>query len=115
MAVRDSRKSYEKAIETVAVLKQETRDLELCMSEEACLATEDADRLDAFTDFLILESARAKRKCERLERKCRVQAFEPTGLKDLKTLCEQEEQLAKDLLCYSLGRLRRRKPIAQSV
>jgi hypothetical protein len=99
MAVRELREGYEKAMQTVAVLKKET--------------TDDADRLDAFTDFLILESARAKRKCERLERKCRLQAFEPAGLKDLKTLCEQKERLAKDLLCYSLGHLRRRKPIAQ--
>lgn len=111
MAVRDLRKSYEKAIETVAVLKKETRDLELCMSREACLATDDAERLDAFTDFLILESARAKRKCERLEHKCKLQAFEPTGLNDLKTLCKQHEQLAKDLLCYSLGHLRRRNSV----
>jgi hypothetical protein len=100
MAVRDLRESYEKAIKTVAVLKKET--------------TDDADRLDAFTDFLILESARAKTKCERLERECKLQAFEPTGLKDLKILCNQKEQLAKDLLCYSLGHLKRQKPIAQS-
>ena len=91
MAVRDLRESYKKAIETVAVLKKETID--------------DTERLDAFTDFLVLESARAKRKCDRLERECKLQAFEPAGLKDLKALCNQKEQLAKDLLCYSLGHL----------
>jgi len=97
MAVRDLRKSYKKAIETVAVLKKETID--------------DTERLDAFTDFLILESARAKSKCDRLERECKLQAFEPAGLKDLKALCNQKEQVAKDLLCYSLGHLRRRNSV----
>lgn len=100
-AVRDLRESYEKAIKIIACLKKE--------------AIEDADKLDAFTDFLILESARAKRKFERLERKCKLQAFEPAGLKELKSLCNQKEQLAKDLLCYSLGRLRRAKSIAQGM
>lgn len=99
-AVTDLRESYEKTLETVNVLKNET--------------TDNADKLDTFTDFLILETARDKKRYESLERECKLESFEPARLKDLKTLCDQKEQLAKDLLCYSLGRLRRPKPAAQS-
>jgi len=97
--VKRLKKSYEKAIQTIAALKKET--------------IEDSERLDAFTDFLILESASAKRRCEGLERECKLQAFKHAKLRDLKTQCNLMEQLAKDLLCYSLGDLRRSGPVAE--
>jgi hypothetical protein len=123
VAIKGLRESYKKAVETVAALKKEIDDLELGMSEETSTGT-DADasrldssieRLDAFTNSLILESAQAKRKCERLEHECGMHAFEPVRLKDLEVLCKQIEHLAKDLLCYSLGHLRRQKPLSTRV
>jgi len=115
MAIRDLRKSYRRTVKTVASLKEKINDLELRISRERHAQhhpqleklNSAVESLDIFVDSVIVESARAKENCERLKRKCEMQAFKPAQLENLQTLCQENEQLAKDLLCYSLGRLRR--------
>jgi len=115
LAIRNLKKDHEEAVKTVAFLKKRIDDLELHISKEGYVRT-DADagklnsameQLDRFIDSLILNSARVKEKCERLAQECQIRSFEPVGLESLRALCHENEQLAKDLLCYSLGRFKR--------
>jgi len=113
-AIKDLEKNRKKAAKTVAFLKKKINDLELSINDESCAKTDAGmerlnsaiERLDRFVDSVILENARVISECERLERECRALAFECARLESLKTLCQEFEQLAKDLLCYSLGHIR---------
>jgi len=115
MTIRDMRISYRRTVKTVASLKKKINDLELRISERGYAQPHPqleklnsaVERLDRFVDSVIVESARTKENCEGLKRMCDMQTVKPTQLKDLLTLRQENEQLAKDLLCYSLGRLRR--------
>jgi len=112
LAIKDVKEKYRKAIETVAILKRKIDDLERGTIGEGC-AEADAnieeldstvEKLDEFIDSVILSSARVKAKCDELEHECRSLESEAVSLGELKTLCQEYEHLAKDLLCYSLGR-----------
>jgi len=113
-AIRGVEKNRKKAVETVALLKNQINDLERSISDESCAKSSAemerlnsaTERLDRFIDSVVLENAQAAGEYERLECECRALAFESTRLEDLKTLCQEYEQLAKDLLCYSLGQFR---------
>jgi len=102
-------------VRRVALLKKKINYLELSLSQEGCTRTEVGmeklnaltERLDKFVDSVISESVRARQKCERLNQECKMQAFDLAKLEDLETSCKEIEQLAKDLLCYSLGHFRR--------
>jgi len=115
-AIRDLEENHKKAAKTMTFLKKRINDLELSISNESCVKTDAGmerlnsatQRLDRFVDSVILENAHAMRQYERFERECRALAFESVRLEDFKALCQEYEQLAKDLLCYSLGHIRPR-------
>jgi len=114
LAIKDVEEKYRKAVETVATLKKKIDDLEVrAVGEDHAEAEESieelnsaVEKLDEFIDSVILSSAKAKAKCDELEHNCRSLESEDVGLRDLKTLCQEYEQLAKDLLCYLLGRFK---------
>jgi len=70
-----------------------------------------AESLDRFVDSVIHDIVKAWKRHDRMRRQCELLGFEPPSMKALKMVCEENEQLAKDLLCYSLGRLRQVKSI----
>ena len=115
------RQDHNKTVKTLSSLKKKINDLELKISQKSNAST-DADvkklnsameRLDTLVDSAILRSTNATREYERLKLKCGAKASEPAELKDLLTLCQRDEQLAKDLLCYSLAQLKKDQPIRQ--
>lgn len=112
-AIGDLRQNYTKTLSSVASLKRKVNELELRTSENGSTC-DDANReklslavneLDQFIDSVVSRAAKTKQKCDRLKLECSAQSHEPVGLKELLSLCSENEQLAKDLLCYSLGRL----------
>ena len=115
LAIRDFRRNHRKAVRTVTFLKRKINDLELSVSQEDCARAEDdkkklnalIERLDGFVDSVISESARTREQCERLKHECKMQEFDPVTVENLETSCKETEQLAKDLLCYSLGHFRK--------
>jgi hypothetical protein len=66
-----------------------------------------AGSLDELTDSLILRSKRAWQAFERLSKECEAEGFESARLDGLKALCKKQEELAANLLCYSLGRFKK--------
>jgi hypothetical protein len=56
------------------------------------------------TDFQILGSKNAWEEYRKLENYCKQFAFHSVELDNLKVVCKKMEELAADLLCYSLGR-----------
>jgi len=112
-AIQDLRHDYAKTLGSVASLKKKVNDLELRTSENG-VRSDDVNReklslavneLDRFIDSVIAKAVKTKQMCEKLELECSRQSHEPAELKELLSLCSENEQLAKDLLCYSLGRL----------
>lgn len=108
--------SYGRALKAVEKLKEKMNELELRINgKEPPESSEDIDelsstieKLDRFTDSLILRSKRAWEEYGRLEHECKIQAFEHARIEDLKAICKKSEQLAADLLCYSLGYFKRK-------
>ena len=64
------------------------------------------DSLERLTDSEILRSQAAWKKYEKLKQECERHDLTVPQLDELRTLCKMTEQLAADLLCYSLGLLR---------
>ena len=113
--VKDIRKSYMKALRSVEKIKGKMNRLELNVSQNNSSTSEDQNALDSaiedlnkITDFQISESERAWIKYQQLERDCKIYAFEPTGLNELKAQCKKNEELASNLLCYSLAHFKRK-------
>ena len=112
-AIEDLRQNHTKTLDSVASLKKKVNELELRTSENGPTRA-DANReklnlavneLDQLIDSVISQAAKKKHRCEKLKLDCSTQPHAPARLKELLTLCAENEQLAKDLLCYSLGRL----------
>ncbi len=112
-AIKDLKQNYTKTLSSVASLKRKVNDLEQRASEKSSTCT-DANReklnlavneLDQFIDSVIAQATKTRQNCEKLKLECSAQSRESIGLKELLSLCSENEQLAKDLLCYSLGRL----------
>jgi SPX domain protein involved in polyphosphate accumulation len=111
--IEDLKRNYAETLSSIASLKKKVNNLEQKTSEndsthynanreKLSLAV---NELDQFIDSVISQTAKTRQKCERLKLECSMQSLEPVGLKELLSLCSENEQLAKDLLCYSLGRL----------
>jgi cell division septum initiation protein DivIVA len=116
-ATRDIQEDYENALRTVVKLKQKMNELEQRIGQKKREDTKDlnslrsaADSLDRLTDSQILMSKKAWKTYEEMEHACRAQALQLPQLHELRILCKKTEQLAADLLCYSLGRLKQEKP-----
>jgi hypothetical protein len=109
---------YQRTLKTVAGLKEKMNSLEQRISkkkpneahEDMNSLRSERQSLDKLTDSLILKSKEAWKKHEELNQLCKTQRLKLSQLDELQTTCKKTEQLAADLLCYSLGMLERRKP-----
>ena len=92
----------------VETLKNQLNRLERQVSENRdAKALELAiERLNRLTDSIIMRSKQAWAMYSRLEHECEQSAVHPVQLNDLKAMCKKTEQLAADLLCYSLARFK---------
>ena len=115
-AMRNVKEDYENALETIGMLKEKMNDLEQIIGQKKPEeATEDIaslrsaiDSLERLTDSEILRSKAAWKKYEELKQECEKHVLAPPQLEELRTLCKRTEQLAADLLCYSLGLLKQK-------
>jgi hypothetical protein len=116
-AMRNVKEDYEKALGTVGMLKEKMNELEQRIGQKkpeeargdmASLKSA-IDSLERLTDSEILKSKAAWKKYEQLKHECEKHALAPSQLDELRTLCKRTEQLAADLLCYSLGLLKQKK------
>jgi len=112
------KEDYEKAVETVGKLKDKMNELEKRIGQKKPEeAREDMtslrsvmDSLERFTDSEIMKSKAVWKKYEELKHECENHALTPPRLDELRTLCKRTEQLAADLLCYSLGLIKQKNP-----
>jgi len=114
-AVRDLEKSHEKALKDVEKMKETINRLELNMSRKRRTTSKDMDALNSaiqslneLSDSQILRSERAWEEYEKLERDCKVHTLKPVGIDNLRVLCKETEELAANLLCFSLAHFRRK-------
>jgi len=111
VTARGIKENYEVDVRTVGELKGRMNELELEMSKKENMENKDGclafarKELNRLTDSTILRSKEAWKKYEALKQDCETQAFESAQLDELWMWCKKAEQLAADLLCYSLGAL----------
>jgi hypothetical protein len=114
--MRNIKEEYENALGTVGLLKEKMNDLEQRIEqkkpeearEDMAFLRSAIDSLERFTDFEILKSKEAWKKYEELKRECIDHALAPNQLDELQVMCKRTEQLAADLLCYSLGLIKKK-------
>ena len=126
-AAKKTEQKYQNAVEELGELKKKINDLERVIVDDADATGEDKEKLDSaidqlikLTDFMISESERAWEEYRTLERDCRIGAPEPSNvnaqMKALWGLCKKTDELATDLLCYSLAHFKHKdtvtKPLA---
>ena len=115
-ATKSLEESHRKALRMVRTLKDKMNALELNISEKGSAKTKEdldelnsaIDKLNRLTDYLITESAKAWEEYEKFEHGCNVREHKPADMDGLKAICKGAEELAKDLLCYSLGHFKRK-------
>jgi hypothetical protein len=115
-ATRNVREDYEKALKTVGMLKEKMNELERRIGqkkledarEDMASLTSAVNNLERFTDSEILKCKEAWKKYEKLKRESESQALAHPQLDELRTVCKKTEQLAADLLCYSLGHIKQK-------
>ena len=123
-AVKETEQKYQNALRELGELKKKINDLELAVVDDANAKTgQDKERLDSamdklikLTDFMISESERAWEEYRTLERDYRIGAPEPPVEAQMKTLwglCKKTDELATDLLCYSLAHFKRKDAVAE--
>jgi hypothetical protein len=104
--------NYENSLKEVEELKTKINDLELTVIDGGLTKNSRLnsalDVLIQLSDSMIFESARAWEEYERLDHDCKLEAYEPPELNDLRRLCKKTEEFATDLLCYSLGHFKRK-------
>lgn len=105
---RQIQENYRKTLETVQKLKNQMNKLEQqtpkAQSSKALnLAIK---RLNRLTDSQIMRSKKAWEDYRKLEQQCRQPAVCPVQLDNLRAVCKKTEELAADLLCYSLARFK---------
>ena len=118
IVTRSVREDYEKAITTVETLKKKMNELEHRISQKRPEETNGdraslksaIDNLERFTDHEILKSKEAWEKYEELKRECVDSSLWRDQLEGLQSMCKRTEQLATDLLCYSLGLVKKKSP-----
>jgi hypothetical protein len=115
MASSETAKNYKKALKTMEKLKNKMNELERNISQkEQARADEDLDaldltlkRLNRLSDSEILRSKKAWEEYGKLEHDCKLIGLKPVQLDDLLIACKKTQDLAADLLCYSLARFKR--------
>jgi len=110
-AIRNIEEDDRKLLETLRTLKDDMNRLEERVGEKK--QPEDVDKLNSaienlnqMTDLQILASKRAWKICEEFERESTGLSSESDKLNELRAVCKKREQIAADLLCYSLGHLK---------
>ena len=117
-ATRRVEEDYETALENVAKTKEKMNELERRISrkkpeeyiEDMNQLSFAIDSLDRLTDSQIMKSKEMWNKYEELKHECGTQTLQPPQLDELRIICKKTEQLAADLLCYSLGVSRQKNP-----
>lgn len=112
-------RDYKKALKTVEKLKNKMNILERNISEKEQTETNEylnslestIKRLNRFTDSQILRSKKAWGEYRKLEHDCKLYGQKPVQLDDLVIVCRKMEELAADLLCYSLARFKLAKQV----
>lgn len=107
-------RDYKEAFQTVKKLKNKMNKLEQnIIHKERTQTTQDLNaldmaikRLNKLTDLQISRSKKAWENCRKLEHDCEQYELRPIQLDNLRVLCKKMEELAADLLCYSLGRFK---------
>jgi SPX domain protein involved in polyphosphate accumulation len=113
-ASSQTKRDYMKALRTVENLKNKMNELERNISQKKRAETDQdlnaldltLKRLNRFTDSQILGSKKAWREYRKLEGDCKLHGLKPVQLDDLLIACKKTEELAADLLCYSLARFK---------
>ncbi|MGB8780850.1 MAG: hypothetical protein WCD81_09425 [Candidatus Bathyarchaeia archaeon] len=97
---------YGKTLEKVQKLKNKMNELEQRTPKTLDLKALDSaiKRLNTLTDSQILRSKNAWEEYRKLEQECKQCALCPVQLDNLRAICKKTEELAADLLCYSLAR-----------
>ena len=115
-ATKDSERSYNETIKHILELKDRINKLETIISDEGNAENREElrelnfleEKLNSSVDALILGSEAEWEDYRKLEQECKIRELNPARLEAFKAVCMKTEELAKDLLCYSLGRLRRK-------
>jgi hypothetical protein len=115
-ATREMERDYAVALGHIEKLKGRLNAAEHRASQESSF--EAAHRMEALdsivrsiselSDSLIIKSKRAWQRYESLKHECEAAGLTMARLDGIRVLCRKTEQLAADLLCYSLGRSRLR-------
>jgi len=106
---------YECTLREIRELKTLMNELERSLNEKNDNKTADnvsrlegvTEELDILIDSTILRSEKQWEKFHELENASKPIAQKLDELNDLRNICERTEALAKDLLCFSLGRFRK--------
>ena len=102
---------YRKALGKVQKLKNKMNELEQqTPNNQNAKALDSAiRRLNRLTDSQIMRSKRAWEEYRKLEQECKQQSLCTVQLDSLRASCKKTEELAADLLCYSLARFKQDK------
>ena len=103
---RQIQRDYRKTLEKVQKLKNKMNELEQHTPKTQDLKALDSaiKRLNRLTDSQIQRSKKAWIEYKKLEQECKQRALCPVQLDNLRAICKKTEELAADLLCYSLAR-----------
>lgn len=110
-AIRDVEEDDRKLLDTLRTLKDEMNKLEERVGAKKQPGDLDKlnsaiENLNQLTDSQILASKKAWKIYEEFEREITGQSLEADKLNELRLVCKKREQIAADLLCYSLGHLK---------
>ena len=104
---RRIQRDYRKTLEKVQKLKDQMNSLEQQAPRTSLNALNSAiKRLNELTDSHIMQSKKAWEEYRKLEEECKQYALRPAQLDELRVICKKTEELAADLLCYSLARFK---------
>jgi len=103
---RQIQKDYRKTSEKVQKLKNKMNEMEQHNMKTRDLKALDSaiKRLNKLTDSQILRSKKAWVEYRKLEQESKQCTLSPVQLSNLRAICKKTEELAADLLCYSLAR-----------
>jgi len=107
---RQIQNDYTRTLQRIQKLKNKMNELEQRNPKTRDLKALDLaiKRLNKLTDSQILRSKKAWAKYRKIEEDCKQCTLRPAQLDNLRATCKKTEELAADLLCYSLARFEQR-------
>jgi ABC-type uncharacterized transport system fused permease/ATPase subunit len=101
-------RDYRKTLEKVQKLKNHMNKLEQETPKTQGLKALNSviNRLNRLTDSQIMRSKKAWKEYRKLEQECKQCSLYAVQLDNLRAICKKTEELAADLLCYSLARFK---------